>query len=145
MKKNNNKGFTLAELLIVVAIIAVLTAIAIPVFTQQLEKAREATDGSNIRAKYAEIMVEVLANDTTAISSGYEVELQQTVEAWQNAQQKDSLNELLVPADTSDLSKTAVVLADGNDWDDVKKGGKVGFTYAIGTDAANPTVTITIS
>jgi prepilin-type N-terminal cleavage/methylation domain-containing protein len=29
--KKNNKGFTLAELLIVVAIIAVLVAIAIPV------------------------------------------------------------------------------------------------------------------
>ena len=36
--KKNNKGFTLAELLIVVAIIAVLVAIAIPVFTSQLEK-----------------------------------------------------------------------------------------------------------
>ena len=33
MKKNNNKGFTLMEMLIVVAIIAVLVAIAIPVFT----------------------------------------------------------------------------------------------------------------
>ena len=42
--KKNNKGFTLAELLIVVAIIAVLVAIAIPVFTSQLEKSREATD-----------------------------------------------------------------------------------------------------
>lgn len=33
MNKTNKKGFTLAELLIVVAIIAVLVAIAIPVFT----------------------------------------------------------------------------------------------------------------
>ena len=49
MNKTNKKGFTLAELLIVVAIIAVLVAIAIPVFTSQLEKAREATDAANIR------------------------------------------------------------------------------------------------
>ena len=58
MKKMNKKGFTLAELLIVVAIIAVLVAIAIPVFTNQLEKSREATALSNIRAAYAEAMAE---------------------------------------------------------------------------------------
>ena len=39
-----NKGFTLAELLIVVAIIAVLVAISIPIFKNQLEKARRAVD-----------------------------------------------------------------------------------------------------
>ena len=54
MKKNNKKGFTLAELLIVVAIIAVLVAIAIPIFTAQLEKSREATDLANLRSAYAE-------------------------------------------------------------------------------------------
>lgn len=53
-KKLTKKGFTLAELLIVVAIIAVLVAVAIPVFTSQLEKAREATDEANIRAAYAQ-------------------------------------------------------------------------------------------
>lgn len=51
--KKNNKGFTLAELLIVVAIIAVLVAIAIPIFTTQLEKSRESTDIANLRSAYA--------------------------------------------------------------------------------------------
>ena len=63
MNKTNKKGFTLAELLIVVAIIAVLVAIAIPVFTSQLEKSREATDLANIRAAYAECTTSVLTND----------------------------------------------------------------------------------
>ena len=53
MKRLNKKGFTMAELLIVVAIIAVLVAIAVPVFTSQLEKSREAVDAANIRAAYA--------------------------------------------------------------------------------------------
>ena len=51
--KMNKKGFTLAELLIVIAIIAILIAIAIPVFTSQLRAARLATDHANIRSAYA--------------------------------------------------------------------------------------------
>ena len=54
MKKLNKKGFTLAELLIVVAIIAVLVAISIPIFNSQLEKSRDAVSVANIRAAYAE-------------------------------------------------------------------------------------------
>jgi prepilin-type N-terminal cleavage/methylation domain-containing protein len=61
--KKNNKGFTLAELLIVVAIIAVLVAIAIPIFTNQLEKSREATDLANLRSVYAELATGMLTND----------------------------------------------------------------------------------
>lgn len=48
--KQNKKGFTLAELLIVVAIIAVLVAISIPIFTSQLRKARVAVNQANARA-----------------------------------------------------------------------------------------------
>ena len=53
MKEKQNKGFTLAELLIVVAIIAVLVAISIPIFTAQLKKARLATNQANARAAFA--------------------------------------------------------------------------------------------
>jgi len=61
MKKLNTKtGFTLAELLIVVAIIAVLVAISIPVFTAQLERSRENTDLANMRAAKAEILAYAL-------------------------------------------------------------------------------------
>ena len=82
MKKNNNKGFTLAELLIVVAIIAVLVAIAIPVFTTQLERAREATDLSNIRAAYAEAMSEFLSKGASSAQSATGT-LQQKTASWQ--------------------------------------------------------------
>ena len=60
MKNTDHKGFTLAELLIVVAIIGVLIAISIPIFTAQLEKAREATDLANIRSAYATIAANAL-------------------------------------------------------------------------------------
>lgn len=60
-EKKSESGFTLAELLIVVAIIGVLVAISIPIFTSQLERSREATDAANIRAQYAQVMTEAIA------------------------------------------------------------------------------------
>lgn len=80
MKKNNKKGFTLAELLIVVAIIAVLVAVAIPVFTTQLERSREATDVANVRSAYAALMADYIA---TGSASGTTVTAQQTQDDWQ--------------------------------------------------------------
>lgn len=62
MKKirSSKKGFTLAELLIVVAIIGVLVGMSIPIFTTQLEKSREATDIANLRAAKAAITAQYL-------------------------------------------------------------------------------------
>lgn len=65
MKKNNKKGFTLAELLIVVAIIAVLAAISIPVFSAQTKRANAAVDAANIRALYAECMADYISTGET--------------------------------------------------------------------------------
>lgn len=48
-KLRKKHGFTMSELLIVVAIIAVLVAIAIPIFNAQLEKSREAVDVYTMR------------------------------------------------------------------------------------------------
>ena len=56
-KHKSKNGFTLAELLIVVAIIAVLVAISIPVFTAQLKKARLAVDHTAIRDAYAIVQI----------------------------------------------------------------------------------------
>lgn len=62
-KRLNKKGFTLAELLIVVAIIGVLVAVSIPIFTSRLEKARESTDVANMRAAKAEASAAYLGGD----------------------------------------------------------------------------------
>ena len=65
-KLKSDRGFTLAELLIVVAIIGVLVAIAIPIFTSQLERSREAVDLSDVRSAYAEVMMAAITGDTSA-------------------------------------------------------------------------------
>lgn len=59
-KQKKSGGFTLMEMLIVVAIIAVLVAIAIPTFTASLHKARVAADWANLRAYYAELQADLL-------------------------------------------------------------------------------------
>lgn len=64
--KNSKKGFTLAELLIVVAIIGVLVAVAVPLFSSQLEKSREAVDLANVRNAYAEVMSAAMVEDTSS-------------------------------------------------------------------------------
>ena len=55
-----NRGFTLMEMLIVVAIIAVLAAIAIPVFNGSLHKAKVAADMANVRVYYAELQTQYI-------------------------------------------------------------------------------------
>lgn len=66
LMKQNKNGFTLMEMLIVIAIIAVLIAVAIPVFASQLEKTREATDLANVRSAYAQVSTEALLGDSEA-------------------------------------------------------------------------------
>lgn len=69
------------EMLIVIAIIAVLIVIAIPVFASQLEKSREAADLANVRSAYAQVSAEVLLGDPTATVT---VDLKQKQADWQS-------------------------------------------------------------
>lgn len=65
-RQNGKKGFTLAELLVVVAIIAVLVAISIPIFTSQLDKAKKSTDAANLRAAKGAAVTLYLSDEKTA-------------------------------------------------------------------------------
>ncbi len=128
MKKRNNKGFTMAELLIVVAIIAVLVAASVPVFSSQLEKAREATDANNIRAAYAAVQAAGLshesnddiekmntaditysAEDATAgkYSSKAVVTLKQTQDGWQSGDQ--DIGGISIPTANAKAKGTATI------------------------------------
>ena len=71
-KKLNKKGFTLAELLVVVAIIGVLVAVSIPIFTSQLEKSRDATDAANVRAAIAQASADYLTSDKATPTTKFE-------------------------------------------------------------------------
>ena len=67
--EKEKRGFTLAELLVVVAIIGVLVAISIPIFTTQLEKARRSVDLYNARAVES-VLVNAINDGSVQIAPG---------------------------------------------------------------------------
>ena len=66
MKKMNKKGFTLIEMLVVIAIIAILVSIIIPVVSNSTAKAQAATNAANLRSVKAEIVTDMLSTGKTA-------------------------------------------------------------------------------
>lgn len=62
MKKRSREGFTLGELLVVVAIISVLTTIALPTYFTRYEEAKETQDKGDMRDAYALFEAYCLAN-----------------------------------------------------------------------------------
>lgn len=126
--KKNKKGFTLAELLIVVAIIGVLVAISIPIFTSQLRKARLATNQANARAAKAAIVAEILdaSTDTTSVHNAY-------TGNYDNVTYTYTYNVSTAKAAKSDTAATDASNVDIAKWsvDTVINGNKMGDKVAI--------------
>ncbi len=119
--KNGKKGFTLIEMLIVVAIIVILVAIMIPSVTSQLERAREAADIANIRSAYAEAMITALTSED-GTGKATTPTMVQTTSGWKYVTWPDYLN---------DSNKGTAVA--------VKKGDTV--TVTINADGTNTVAT----
>lgn len=81
-KKNNRKGFTIVELVIVIAVIAILAAVLIPTFGNIIEKANVSAakqEAKNIFTNYVTVTAEtgVYVDDGFVLTSkGYYVELE---------------------------------------------------------------------
>ncbi len=75
-KLKNKKGFTLAELLIVVAIIAILVAIMLPVFTNSRANAIQAKDAANIRSALSDAVVAAMSSNSYDASGKLQIEIE---------------------------------------------------------------------
>lgn len=64
-KKKNNKGFTLVELVIVIAILAILVGLLAPQYTKYIEKSRKSADASNMDELVKAIQVYATDNAIT--------------------------------------------------------------------------------
>lgn len=70
MKKTNKKGFTIVELVIVIAVIAILSAVLIPTFSGVVNSSKEAAAKSNARNEYF-AYVQALKGDVVATDSDF--------------------------------------------------------------------------
>lgn len=69
-RTNNQKGFTLVELMVVVVIIGILVAVAVPVYNSVTHKANKKAVEANLRTIDGAIMQYLATEDTTPASTG---------------------------------------------------------------------------
>lgn len=98
-KLSKNGGFTLIEMLIVVAIIAILVAVSIPLVSSALEKARVATDAANERAFKSALVSGHLLYEAGMNDGGIEVKNDGTIYAY------DAVNGKVVASNSTPLPK----------------------------------------
>ena len=67
--KKNRKGFTLIEMLVVIAIIAILVAIIIPTVSNATSRAKAATDAANLRSVLGLANTQLVENDEDAAAN----------------------------------------------------------------------------
>ena len=67
MKKTNKKGFTLVELVIVIAVIAILAAVLIPTFTSVITAANKSAAMQEARADWDNFLVDLDYTDADEV------------------------------------------------------------------------------
>lgn len=81
--QNKNKGFTLVELVIVVAILAILVGILAPAYSKYVERSAESTDLENVRTAYGEVMIAAEIEEEKDVRKV--VSLKQKKAGWQSS------------------------------------------------------------
>ena len=72
MKKMNKKGFTITELVIVIAVIAILAGVMIPTFSGIVETAQESAEMQKVTAAYKEAYALALTDDGSITADDFD-------------------------------------------------------------------------
>ena len=122
-KKNDNKGFSLVELIIVVAILAILVGLLAPQYLKYVEKSRKSADASNLDEMVRAIQVYAADAEKTLPEDTYTITIKKDKTEVEAASAKKADN---VAVATEALNETAPDWAKtklkSNKWDSGKKG-----------------------
>lgn len=77
-KKNDNKGFSLVELIIVVAIMAILVGLLAPQYLKYVEKSRKSADASNLDEMVRAIQIYAADAEETLPADTYTITINAT-------------------------------------------------------------------
>ena len=143
-KKNDNKGFSLVELIIVVAILAILVGLLAPQYLKYVEKSRKSADARNLDEMVRAIQVYAADAEVTLPADTYTITINKsgtTVTAKVTDNKDDA--ETALAATAPDWAKTKLK---SNKWDNGKKGNEkanVDFISAIIEVAQDGGTTVT--
>lgn len=112
-QKRNNKGFSLVELIVVIAIMIVLVAVLAPVFTKYVEQSRRATDVQNANTIAEAVLTDATDGTLSVDDTG------------------------VVTSVVTDGNPSAIKSAPVAKGDAVKKGGSFVFKYTKNTNTVN--------
>lgn len=118
-KKNDNKGFSLVELIIVVAILAILVGLLAPQYLKYVEKSRKSADASNLDEMVRAIQVYAADAEVTLPEDTYTITIGKTgTTVTPNKEANKTTAETALSVTAPDWAKTKLK---SNKWDNGKK------------------------
>ena len=131
-KKNNRKGFTIVELVIVIAVIAILAAVLIPTFGNMIKKANDSKAMQEARNTFTEYMIDNAQNG--AVDAIIVIDEGKYVYAIDDGEFEVDANGNLKKYETYSAAQADISLADNYSWPATAVEGEV--TVAVYTAPA---------
>ena len=106
-KKKDNKGFSLVELIIVVAIMAILVGLLAPQYIKYVERSRKSSDASNLDEMVRAVQLSAADAESTLDAATYKITIK-----YNPADGADGTEVTLANGTTGDKSKVEAALTD---------------------------------